>query len=65
VHQRKNRDKKHTCFKGKTRSALALLLTNPLAKSAILVYNQIRNRRIPEHPTAAQLETSNQLKIKV
>ena len=35
----------------------------PLAKSAKLVYNQARNRRILVCPTVAQSETNNQFKI--
>ena len=34
----------------------------PLAKSASLVYNQLRNRRILVCPTVAQSETNNQFK---
>lgn len=34
----------------------------PLAKSARLVYNQLRNRRILVCPTVAQSETNNQFK---
>ena len=34
----------------------------PLAKSARLVYNQLRNQRILVCPTVAQSETNNQFK---
>lgn len=36
---------------------------NPLAKSAMSVYNHLRTRRILERPTVVQSETYNALKI--
>ena len=39
------------------------LFPKPLAKSAIVVYNQVRNRRILACPTVAQSETYKALSL--